>query len=964
MADPNLRIRIETPADTSGAEAASRAVEDLADKAKQAAADVGELNDAADQFSGAAAETQDTAAAVANLGEEAGKAAVETESLREEVEGLGEAKTPEAAAAMQDVGAAAGESSSEVAQLRSETEALATTNAGPAAEGVAQIGDEAQKAAPEVSGLRGEAEALPQTVPGAEATAKAVEKIGSKAEVSAGQVDSLQKKANELPASAAGAEATARAVEKVGAAAEKAAGQMDNLARSEKEEFDAWEKATFGEIDRKLDAMEARNAAPTLPSAGGDESLASIMATTLAYTAAAGAVGAFLYRLADGAKTAAETARTMQDMDEATRKATIEGMGPLGDVIGQNMDRLAAFADDMEQVTKKVDDFWTAAGARLAPALGDVADGLAKVDTAASGAALGDIFGGAFLYANDLFVTIGKLSGVSDEAAASAMGIRNSLIAAIPGGTALLDTFEALIKKSRGLDDSESARQAASERQAAAADAVFQRQKEQQLSTAEQIAIAQDRQNQAIASGRKEEAVALVDIIAKLQARQQAEKDTTAQQDKSKAETLAQVQARIALNEAVAAGDQAAQAELRSQQEYQSVLKQTGNEELARRAQAADLAARQRSEEDRAAEKSRSDAEAQIRDQMALEREKAQTRLKELEASGASDSALAQQRQDDLEVILSLEARIAELKGKSSQQAAVADEQRKQAAIEAANAQKREAVAALESRKALIDAEGQKRRALLESQGLGENDLAKRRLALEDDIASRRLEVENQIGALQGENDDARAARQISADAERIARQNAETERVRKQVEQLRTGPDGKNAGEIDGRTGLSREYGLDRAHFGSGGQLISAEKNGVPLTPDQVGAINSANPQPSALDLYKGDQPGQAGYQPIVPEKTAPAPAIQPPGQDGQRGQGNGGNGSQGGGGSADAAKELEQVKAELDRLAGAVKAMSGEIVGGVQEAASAVDAAAEAISGALKNLRERVESLEKGNT
>lgn len=275
-------------------------------------------------------------------------------------------------------------------------------------------------------------------------------------------------------------------------------------------------------------------------------------------------------------------------------------------------------------------------------------------------------------------------------------------------------------------------------------------------------------------------------------------------------------------------------------------------------------------------------------------------------------------------------------------------------AKEQADEENKKRIAALEDQKALVEAIGKKQLADVDASSLSEDEKARRRLQIEDEIAAKRLGIENEIGALQEESAEKRLARETQYEAEKTQRTAQAAQASAQAAAQLQTGPDSRE-GRIDARTGVSRDYGLRRAQYGTGGQLIGGYQNGRRLGDAEVAAINDANRPPSALDQYKADQPGMPGYTPIVTPAQVPPPAATPgaqaPGQAGQSPGGGQAPGGQNGGGQSGIDAVTKAVNEQAEKQDAALK-----------QVASAVDSAGGKILGSINNLEERVRALEQG--
>lgn len=256
---------------------------------------------------------------------------------------------------------------------------------------------------------KAEAQAAERAV---EAVADKTGDVGTKAAAAAPKVDAMLEGTRQKAKQATDAlEETAQAAKNVGDG--NSSGAMSRLDQK------------FAEVERELAAYERQAESvgkpPPLPEAPGEnmgKGLATGVALTGLLVAAAG-VKSLIDNLATGSQAAADMAAKLDQMDDASRRAALEGMGPLGEIIQQNSPFLVKYAEDTEKIRQKFDDLWTAAGARLVPALTDVSKSLAEINTVSLGASIGDAAAGAVSVVYDLGAAINSTAesvGIADAA--------------------------------------------------------------------------------------------------------------------------------------------------------------------------------------------------------------------------------------------------------------------------------------------------------------------------------------------------------------------------------------------------------------------------------------------------------------------------------------------------------------------------------------------------------------------
>ena len=129
-----------------------------------------------------------------------------------------------------------------------------------------------------------------------------------------------------------GAEKAEKAIKDIGAEAEKSESKLDRM---------------FREAEANLSAYESKAAAgkssPGLPGQGGGKlSPIAAGATIAGLVAATAAVRKLISEFAEGVSRASELGSELEKLDEAGRKAAVDALGPLGEIISQTAPEFAA----------------------------------------------------------------------------------------------------------------------------------------------------------------------------------------------------------------------------------------------------------------------------------------------------------------------------------------------------------------------------------------------------------------------------------------------------------------------------------------------------------------------------------------------------------------------------------------------------------------------------------------------
>ncbi|HEY5705338.1 MAG TPA: hypothetical protein VIS96_07175 [Terrimicrobiaceae bacterium] len=246
-------------------------------------------------------------------------------------------------------------------------------------------------------------------------------------------------------ADVSGAKQAEAAIKDIGKAADKSADDIVALV-----------KEASGLNALKRDAQRSPGGAgvpPPLPSQSPPISpLAATLGTAAGVSgllAAAAGAQAFISNLAEGAERAAEMAQELEGLDAAARKAAVQGMGQLGELIAQNSPAIAQFARDTARIREQFDNLWTAAGARVVPALHEITGALAAIDTTSFGAQIGDAIGGAIVYTADLARSLDSLAASFTGAEGGVEILIEALARAIPGVSQTLALMDKLAEKNR-----------------------------------------------------------------------------------------------------------------------------------------------------------------------------------------------------------------------------------------------------------------------------------------------------------------------------------------------------------------------------------------------------------------------------------------------------------------------------------------------------------------------------------
>ena len=376
----------------------------------------------------------------------------------------------------------------------------------------------------------------------ADAARKAIEDVADKTKKVGEEAAQASPKVEELlDTTKAKAEKTTEALKETAAAASKVGAETG--AGGNKSLFDEMFPGMKDDVLNRTDKLSRTSTTPGVPDAGGGSSQTppplpgvengaggvsggKMFAANLAADVAArgmvlaiGAAREFAAQLAEGAGRAAEMARELEGMDEASRQAALAGMGPLGAVIQENGPMLAEFARDVNEVRTKLDDMWTAAGARLVPALSGMADGLANLDLTKFGVDIGNTAGGLVSLATDAESAARGLTG----GAAGAADLVTKFNIATPATEALAWAFSLLKEKGAGIPATMEQTAQAAEQHArrvaaaqAAVDAVKAQATESLKTEAEQIealearkAAAIENENAVLAAGLQGQIIAL-----------------------------------------------------------------------------------------------------------------------------------------------------------------------------------------------------------------------------------------------------------------------------------------------------------------------------------------------------------------------------------------------------------------------------------------------------------------------
>lgn len=383
----------------------------------------------------------------------------------------------------------------------------------------------------------------------------------------------------------------------------------------------------------------------------------------------------FAVKLSDGANRAVELANEISGLDEAARRARVDGLGPLGELIERNSPALLRFQQESQAVRDKLDEVWIAAGARLVPALNELNSELLSLQGVDLGKLLGDTAGGAAASVADLVGGVRNLNAESGAGAAAVGGFGQALTAAAPGGRLLGDALGYLTQRGREANEqigsyqnttlfqlaSQLERMAALEKNLAD---VQKRAAEAALPDTERLAVLREKLG---------EAMLRASTLQGASADKAAAEAVTLQQQVSTLET------KVAKEEAIVAARTAA-TEKAAQERDMLELGKTfleGWDAL---------------EKDRAAAKQQT--LSQTRDELELIRERGQTALAEMRAQGASESDLQRQRMANAEERRQKELEIAKIQGNAAQKAALHDEERKQERAQLAEIEAKEAEAA------------------------------------------------------------------------------------------------------------------------------------------------------------------------------------------------------------------------------------------------------------------------------
>jgi hypothetical protein len=509
-----------------------------------------------------------------------------------------------------------------------------------------------------------------------------------------------------------GAKAVEASLKDVKAAAQDTEDELSKLLREQAE----WSAKMRGQ----LDGVDGGAKPPPLP--GGGPSTGDIAAGAgigaLGATAAIEAMGlvvkagaALAQALGNGAAEAVNLAQELNSLPADKAAELRAELGPLADIIDANSVTLLELGEASKQANQQLENFWTMAGVRLAPALRDMAQAAAGVDLSPIANGIGDTFGGAMVLVNRTGEAFGKVNASVQEfipgmdlGTAALQATNSALSGVIPGYGALALAVSGLTAVNQEALAAEQARQAVlaadekwareqtaqAERAKAIAEAGAQA-REALLSTEERIAAIKERQAALLAQTQPDaaaikEAAANEQLLITLDAKLAKEQEAAAITEETTQKNREAYELQVALAEAVAAGNGPEQERLQYAIDYAAAIRSAGegNEDLARRQ--ADAQAAQRATaatKAAAAEKKKEDAErmAALRDQAALERAKSQTRLAELKASGADQKAMDAERIAEAEKLRVIELEIAKLRGDAAQTEALQAEARKQEAL-------------------------------------------------------------------------------------------------------------------------------------------------------------------------------------------------------------------------------------------------------------------------------------------
>lgn len=301
-----------------------------------------------------------------------------------------------------------------------------------------------------------------------------------------------------------------------------------------------------------------------------------------------GGMREFAQQTAEGVQRAADMGRELEGMDEASRQAAVQGMGPLGQLISENSPLLAEFARDSEKVKGKLDEMWTAMGVRLIPALSEGADALASWDSTQLGEELGQLAGGAVVLANETFevaAAINKASGSTDGWTGGLLGFSPVLKQAAGNVSDFLKTLNDGAEYERAFDPE---RLAAAE--ASRLDAVKKAQgeldkyrEESTKTTLQKIADLEKRRDEAVNSGNSNAAIDAQKQIDALQKKVSAEEKAAEARQKAQQEAKGEYEVERQLAQAIAEKNTEKQRELLMFRDYQKALKETGDAEFANR---------------------------------------------------------------------------------------------------------------------------------------------------------------------------------------------------------------------------------------------------------------------------------------------------------------------------------------------------------------------------------------------